>query len=165
MLYRLLSSEAGTISHSFPLALGVLHLMDEKSRLIENLDRARETMRALLRDLEAEHAETRELYPTWTIKELLSHITGWDDASIASLRAHSLGNLPGTPAARGIDPYNASTVLERQSLSLEQVIREWEYSREEFKQAIRDLPEEKLHEPFVFPWGPCATLDQLVEIF
>jgi hypothetical protein len=134
-------------------------------QLIAELEQAREVMRGLLRDLEAAHAESRELYPTWTIKELLAHITGWDDACIASLQAHSQGTAPATPAARGINPYNASTVAERQALPLEHVIKEWEQTREAFKQAIRDLPDEKFREAFVFPWGPKDTLGNMITIF
>jgi exonuclease VII small subunit len=132
---------------------------------IDELDHARQTMRKLLQDLEAMHASSWELYPTWTIKELLSHLAGWDDACIASLQAFLQDDAPGTPAARGIDLYNASTVAERAELPLEKVIQEWEQTREVFKLVIRALPAEKLDQPFVFPWGPTGTLDRLVHIF
>ena len=139
--------------------------MNRIDPLIAELVQARQVMRKLLADLEEAHAATRELYPTWTIKELLAHIAGWDDACIATLQAVTAGTLPATPAARGIDVYNASTVAERAALPLERVIREWEQTRETFIQAIRDLPPEKLDEPFIFAWGPAGTLTQLVEIF
>ncbi len=139
--------------------------MTNADQLIAELDRAREVMRALLRDLEAAHAQSRELYPTWTIKELLAHIAGWDDACIASLQAFSQGDVPATPAARGIDLYNASTVAEREALPLEHVIMEWEKTREIFKQAIREVPAEKIAERFVFPWGQQGTLEQMVMVF
>ncbi len=139
--------------------------MTNADQLIEELDQARQAMRGLLHDLEAAHASSQELYPTWTIKELLAHLAGWDDACIASLQALLHDHLPDTPAARGIDLYNASTIAERAELPLERVIQEWEQTREVFKQAIRDLPPEKLVQPFVFPWGPIDTLDSLVLIF
>ena len=139
--------------------------MSEKELLIKELDHGRELIQRLLKDLEEARCTSKEVYPTWTIKELLAHLTGWDDACIASLKAFSRNDVPATPASRGINPYNASTVHEREALSLEQVIGEWEYTREEFKQAIRDLPEEKVNEPFVMPWGPKSTLAEMVKIF
>jgi hypothetical protein len=139
--------------------------MTSVDQMIAELDQAREIMRTLLRDLEATHAASRELYPTWTIKELLAHITGWDDACIASLEAHSQGDVPTTPAARGIDLYNQSTVAERESLPLDQIIREWELTREVFKHFIRTLPPEKVDQPFVFPWGPKGSLVEMVKVF
>ena len=139
--------------------------MESKQQMILELGQAHEKTRALLRDLEAAQQGKRELYPTWTIKELLAHLTGWDDACIATLRAVSSGSAPATPAARGIDPYNTSTVLEREALSLEQVIQEWEVTRADFLLALRELPEEKLGGVFVYPWGPKGDLPEMVKIF
>ena len=139
--------------------------MASKEELIHELEQARYVMRALLWDLEKAHAESKELYPTWTVKELLSHLAGWDDACIASLQAHAQGDVPATPASRGIDLYNESTVAERAALPLEHVIKEWEQTRQVFLQTIRDLPAEKLAETFVFPWGPKGTLESMVTIF
>lgn len=139
--------------------------MNEKERLIADLEKGHAMVGQLLHDLEATHCESSEVYPTWTIKELLAHLAGWDDACIASLRAFAAGDVPATPASRGIDPYNESTVHEREALSLEQVIREWEFSRAEFITAIRELPDEKVNEPFVLPWGSKGTLARMVHVF
>ena len=132
-----------------------------KEQLIAELDQARDVMRQLIKDLDTQC----EVYPTWTVKELLSHITGWDDGCIASLNAHLTGDVPVTPAARGIDYYNSTTVYERQALPLEHVIREWETTRETLKQMIRSLPESKFYEPFTFIWGEKGTLEDMVNIF
>ena len=139
--------------------------MDERSQLIAELDQAHQATQALLRDLETAHQSNRELYPTWTIKELLAHLTGWDDACIASLQALASGTAPATPALRGIDFYNKTTVLERQALSLAQVIQEWEATRVVFIRMLRELPEEKARDIFVYPWGPEGSVAELVAIF
>lgn len=139
--------------------------MSTQQTFIAELEHARATMQGLLDDLEAAQKDRQEVYPTWTIKELLAHLTGWDDACIASLQAHLRGDVPATPAARGLDPYNASTVYEREALSLEQVIAEWDHTRETFKNLIRALPVDKVEEPFVFPWGPKGRLSDMVKIF
>lgn len=135
--------------------------MDEKTRLLEQLDQARA---ALLTALEGLDPQT-EIYPGWTAKHLLAHVTGWDEACTASLRAHAVGNEPGTPAVRGIDHYNAESVATREALSLEQVKRECALARQQFEAAIRDLPEEKFDQPLLFPWGRVGTIDFLVQIF
>ena len=139
--------------------------MNAQETYIKELEHARSTMQSLLDDLESAHKDNQEVYPTWTIKELLAHLTGWDDACIASLQAHARSEVPATPASRGIDPYNASTVHEREALSLEQVIQEWDHTRETFKALIHALPDEKVAEPFVFPWGPKGLLKDMVKIF
>jgi hypothetical protein len=133
----------------------------KRQRLIQQLDQARDRLQTLLANIDTE----REIYPGWTIKHVLAHIAGWDDATIASLRAHVKGDQPGTPAVRGIDYYNAQSVATREALSYEQVIREWELARDELKTIIQEMPEDKLAEPLLFPWGQTGTIAQIIAIF
>ncbi|MCP4543179.1 MAG: DinB family protein [Chloroflexi bacterium] len=135
--------------------------MDEKTRLIQKLDVSRAKIKAALADID----QQTEIYPTWTIKHILAHIAGWDDAAIASLRAHAGGDKPATPATEGIDAYNEASVATREALSYDRIAREWELARDQFKDAIREMPPEKLAEPLLFPWGETGTVAQIVHIF
>ena len=127
--------------------------MEEKSRLIEQLDQARQALKDVLTGLDPH----TEIYPGWTLEELYAHLAGWDEAVTASLHAHAVGNEPGTPAVRGIDYYNAESVATREPLSLEQTLKECDLAREQLKAAILELPAEKLKEPLVFPWGDIGS--------
>ena len=135
--------------------------MEEKTRLIQQLDAARVKMRAELADID----QQVEIYPGWTIKHVLAHIAGWDDATIASLRAHAGGEEPGTPATEGIDAYNEASVATRDPLSYDRIAKEWELARDQLKAAIKDMPPEKFDEPLLFPWGETGTVAQIVGIF
>jgi hypothetical protein len=139
--------------------------MDTKDQYIAELAETHQATRALLKDLETAHQTNRELYPTWTGKELISHLAGWDDACIAALNAFSSGATAPPPAAIGFDPFNASTVGKRKDLSLAEVIADWDARRRIFLEAIRDLPDEKVEAVMVFPWGPSGTLAEMVAIF
>lgn len=135
--------------------------MDQRSRLIEDLDRARETMRAVVNKVDPQ----REIYPGWTMKHVLAHIAGWDDATIASLHAHMGGQEPGTPAVRGIDYYNAESVATREPLSYEQVVHEWEFAREQVKDLLRQMPADKFEEPLLSAWGATGSVAGLIAVF
>ncbi len=135
--------------------------MEEKKQLIGQLDQARAHMLAVLDEIDTQ----TEIYPEWTIKQVLAHIIGWDDVTTAALHAHAHGQEPSTPAARGIDHYNAHSVATRQALSYEHIFKEFQLAREELKAAIRDMPDEKLAQPMLFPWGPTGTVAQIVAIF
>src|SRR3989304_460790 len=136
-------------------------MTDEKTQLIQRLEHAHDTVRGLLADIDTQAT----IYPGWTLKQLIAHFTGWDDAVTASLHAHAVGNEPATPAVQGIDPYNAVSVATREALSFEQTVKEWELAREQLKAAVRDLPAQKLAEPLLFPWGRTGTVAQLLAIF
>ena len=134
--------------------------MNEAEQLISDLDKARHKTLELLKTID----EKREVYPGWTAKQFIAHLTGWDEATNASLKAHAAGKEPGTPAYKGIDFYNEQTVAERVPLSYELIVKEWTVTRDELRELIQTLPAEKFIQPVVFPWGPTGSVKELVEI-
>ena len=134
--------------------------MQDKAHLMRAFDQAREKMRAVLPGIDTH----MEIYPNWTIKETLAHLAGWDDATIAALRAFGAGQPSPLLALRGIDFYNAQTVAERTDLQYEQIVQEWELVREQLKAILNDLPAERLGDKIVSPWGPITTVARLVTI-
>ena len=115
-----------------------------------------------LEQLVAQVDKEKEIYPEWTIREILAHFTGWDDAVVASLKSHAAGGIPTVVAERGPDVYNAATVTERESLGFDLIYREWQTTHEQLKIAIQNLPPEKMEESIVFPWGQNGTIEDLV---
>ncbi len=135
--------------------------MEIREKLIQRLYHAHEAVRTVVAYLDPEF----EIYPQWKLKELLAHLAGWDDATIAALKSHLVGESPDTPAARGINHFNAKTLADRRTFSLERIIQEWDLARQLLIDLICEMPAEKLVEPFVFPWGSLGTVDEIVDIF
>ena len=134
--------------------------MSKRERLIQQLDEARDEMRAILADTDPE----MRLSPTWTVKEVVAHITGWDVATIEMLRAHAVGEALDATEWVSIDHYNARTVETRRGLSYEQVVSEWEGTRDRLASILDEMQEEKYAEPLVYLWGQTGTVAQLVAI-
>jgi len=135
--------------------------LEAKKELIQQLDEARARLQAALADLDAQ----TEIYPPWRLKEMLAHLSGWDEATIESLQTHVGGGEPLTPAARGIDFYNAESVATREALSYEQVVKEMDATRERLKAIILDMPPDKFEQPMIFAWGPRGPVTKLVAVF
>ncbi len=135
--------------------------MDERQSLINALIHSRATIQGLLDVIDS----NRKIYPLWTVREIVAHISGWDDAVITSIKAHVDGHEPGTPAARGIDYYNAETVSTREGLDYDHIYREFVQTRKDLIALITGMPEAKLYEPFVLPWGETGTVRTIVNIF
>jgi hypothetical protein len=128
----------------------VHQLIQERTKLLNVVDR-----------LESE----RELYPGWTIKHFVAHLTGWDEATTASLQAHMGGKEPGTPAIRGINFYNEQSVATRTDLNYYQVRRECEIARAELCDVLKKLPQEKIEQELIFPWGSdSGSVPKLIAI-
>ena len=135
--------------------------MSDRNTYIERLETARTEMRKIVKVAQGNPT----IYQPWRMKEVLDHITGWDDAVIASIKSLLAGEVPATPAARGIDFYNKETVSSREAIPYEMRQREWEASRAELLDLIHEMTEEQLHAHFVMPWGTQGTIETLVEIF
>ncbi len=132
--------------------------MTSKDEMIHWLEESHRTIEQLVAQIDKE----RQLYPGWTIREVLAHFTGWDDAVIASLQSYSAGEMPKVVAARGPNVYNEATITERAALNFEHSYKEWQYTHEQLKIAIRNLPSDKLEEVIVFPWGQSGAIEELV---
>jgi hypothetical protein len=129
----------------------------------------------LVKRLETSHAQmivhldeidkNRKIYPLWTVREIIAHLSGWDDATIGFIRAIVAGETPATPAARGFDVYNAETVATREGLDYDRIYREYIETRNMLLDLIRVMPEAKITENFVLPWGGEGTLMDIINIF
>jgi hypothetical protein len=135
--------------------------MNQRESLIQRLETSRSQMLAHLDEID----KNRKIYPLWTVREIVAHLSGWDDATIAFIRAIVAGNEPATPAARGIDVYNAETVATREGLSYDHIYREYIETRKVLLDLIRAMPEEKITQKFVLPWGGAGTLVDIIDIF
>ena len=135
--------------------------MSDRETYIKRFENARAEMREILKLAQGNPT----IYQPWRMKEVLDHITGWDDAVIASIKSFLAGEFPAIPASRGIDAYNAETVSSREAIPYEVTQLEWEISRAELLDLMRKMTDEQLHTPFVLPWGEHGTIEDLVEIF
>ena len=135
--------------------------MSDKVTYIKRYETARAEMVEIVKLAQG----NQTIYQPWRMKEVLDHITGWDDAVIASIKSFLAGDVPATPAARGIDTYNVETVTSREAIPYEVTQREWEASRAELLGLMQKMTDEQLHTPFGFPWGGQGTIEDLVEIF
>ncbi len=135
--------------------------MSKRETYIQRYEASREKMREIVKLAE----ENQVIYEPWRMKEVLDHLTGWDDAIIASITSLLKGEAPATPEAHGNDAYNKATVSTREALPYALSQREWEASRVELLRLLRVMSEEQLHQPFALPWGSEGTIETVVEIF
>jgi len=133
---------------------------DAAESLIAKLDAARAQMLAAIEDFDP----AREIYPAWTLRHLLSHIVGWEEAAAIALEAHRDSVNPTLRAFRGIDPYNAESVDTRADLSFEQIQREWVAERARVIALLRALPAEKFAQEMLMPWGQTALPEALISV-
>ena len=82
------------------------------------------------------------IYPGWTIKELIAHITAWEIVIHKAILAYLAGDPPYFLHEQDFDIFNEEAVDFRASWSLEKVLQEWKRITLQAKEA--GLEEERL---------------------
>ena len=123
--------------------------MTSKAELIAQLEASHQAMLRVLDDIDP----GAEVYPGWGIKQVLAHLAGWDEATTMSLTSYIQGGTPDVVALAGDDTFNASSVSNRQQLSLEQTFHDWEKERENLIATLSALPDNQLDGEINFPRG------------
>jgi hypothetical protein len=133
----------------------------EKKVLLQLMDDTRLRIESLLPKIDT-HIE---IYPGWTIREVLEHVAGWDEAAIATLQAHLYDKPLSIPEIRDLDEYNALSISTRSGEQDEQILGEWRSKREVLRKMIEEFPENKFETPFPVPWGGKSTVTDMMEMF
>lgn len=128
--------------------------------LITSMELAREELNHLLEKVTPQ----TEIYPSWKVKQLLDHITGWDELMISVYQTHAQGGTPGRVVRHGINSFNEELVSAREGLSIIESRKAFNTSRAEVIQALRDIPPERLDLEFKAPWPGTCTVEKTVKI-
>lgn len=135
--------------------------LEEKTRLLELLAQTHSTTRESLEGVDLELAVYTD--SGWRIRDILGHIATWDRQVAKSLRAYRDGKDYALPN-HDEDAFNAQDISEQQELKTQQVFDEWEKAREEFKNAVEEIPFDRFPGDVLYPWGDeRGTIAFLVE--
>ena len=104
------------------------------------------------------------IYPGWTIKEVIGHITAWEIVIDKALKAYLKGDPPYFLHEQDFDLFNQEVVDFRGDWSLEEVFKEWNAVRDELIKTIRKFKIDDLDVEMVLPWGSERTVTELIEI-
>lgn len=136
--------------------------LEEKRRLIELLTQTHSTTREVLVGVDLDLRVYTD--SGWRIRDIIGHIATWDRQVANSLRAFRDGEeytIPDHDEAA----FNAKDVLRQQVLATEQIFKEWEQAREDFIEAVEDIPQDQFPGDVLYPWGDeRGTIAYLVDV-
>lgn len=135
--------------------------MEDCEILIQELITARNKLFCLIDQFDP----SLEVYPHWTIKDLLAHLAGWDEVVIETLSAFITGQPSQNPVIHGINAYNTQTTGQRTSIDLESIRFESESKRQQVISLLRLIPPDRLNEDIAYPWHAHGTIAQMMQIF
>jgi hypothetical protein len=127
-----------------------------KAELLSGLQEEYQNWQALLDEIGPARMDQPGVAGHWSIKDIVSHLTGWRRRTVARLQAVQRGQPeppPPWPAhLQTDDEINAWIYQSRQGSSVREVLDESHQVFQQLLAAIEGIPEEVLADVHRFPW-------------
>ena len=126
--------------------------IEDRNHLVERLTETQSAIRGILSGVDL----TTRAYSDsdWQIRDILGHIATWDREVTKSLRAFLAETEYLTPDLDDEETeFNQQAVLEQRKLSNQQIVAEWEQARNDFKNALNEIPHNLFPGDLIYPWG------------
>ena len=135
----------------------------DKNYLLERLAETHSAIRVTLKGIDLEMRVYTD--SDWRIRDILGHITTWDREVTKSLRAFLAGTEYVIPDLDEDETeFNQQAVLEQRELSTQQIYAEWEQAREDYKDALSQIPLNQFPGDLLYPWGnERGSIAKLIE--
>ena len=108
---------------------------------------------------------SQKVSPAWTVRDVVAHLSGWDEVFITFLQMILSGQAPAFAYIQNIDEYNDFAVKSRSGLKGDQIFDEFLEKNRMVIDLLAQLPDEVLDSQFTFPWGETGTVEDMVNIF
>lgn len=131
--------------------------------LLNEYDTNRAELLAAIAGLDEAALDTQGVVGDWSIKNLLAHLTAWEDWAVQALaEIASSGVLPARlkqPYEQGFATWNAAQVAEREELTPDEQLVELERVRAELRQALSQLDDARLAASIAWDSGSITLAD------
>jgi hypothetical protein len=120
--------------------------MDRRRRLLEQLDRAWMAFRESYAGLSQAVLLTPGVTQTWSVKDIIAHVTTWEGEALKHLPAILKGRKPPRYSVvyGGIDAFNGLMTARKANLSLAEVIEQQEQVHRRVVEVVERAPEDAL---------------------
>ncbi|MEE9598989.1 MAG: maleylpyruvate isomerase N-terminal domain-containing protein [Anaerolineales bacterium] len=126
--------------------------IENKNYLLKRLSDTHVSLQETLEGVELEQIIYKDT--GWRIRDILGHIATWDRVLIHAIQTYLNGSEYVIPGMVGDETdYNAEKVEEQRKLPTSEILQEWNRAREDFKDAVRQVPTDRFFDELAFPWG------------
>lgn len=134
-----------------------------KQEMVEKIFHERALFEQLIRSFTAEQLTTAGVEETWSVKDILHHITAWEQLMCQWLEEAMRDETPQRPSDWDeIHALNAQIAERGRSRSLDEVLADFYTSSERVLRVVTAVPEDALFDPNRFAWREGDPLWHMV---
>jgi len=117
----------------------------DRSQLLRRLDKVWKELRESYAGLSDSEMLEPGVTGTWSIKDIIAHVTSWENESLTHLPLILAGEKPPLYSITygGIDAFNAQTIEQKHNLSLDEVLQQRDETHRRLIDFIQRVPEEQ----------------------
>jgi len=137
----------------------------EKSDLISTIQQARQELERLLSEIPEEDMRKPGVSGDWSIKDLLAHLTAWQDFTMYRLRYAEEGTLPPIPplvSEDDFDKQNEKYFSQHQDTSLADVLINFRNTHQKMLAYIHQMDESFLNSKLPEEWFGGGSVIRLI---
>ena len=118
----------------------------DRPQLLKRVDRAWEALKASYAGLSHEKMTERGVTGTWSVKDIIAHVTCWEEETLKHLPLILAGGRPPRYSVThgGIDAFNAQMTERNGKLSLSEVLRRRDSTHSRLIDFIGSVPEDQI---------------------
>jgi len=133
----------------------------KRDEAITRLRAARKELQETLVGLTEEDMLRPNAVSKWSLKDLLAHIAAWDEEQLRVIQAFAMQPEPqyaySISERNDFAAWNQEQIAQRQELSLQQVMSEFENARRDLIQIVEGVTDQVLSRSKMTSWGQART--------
>src|SRR5262245_35569933 len=116
-----------------------------RSQLLEKLEKRWTEFKESYAGLSDSQMTESGVTGLWSVKDIIAHVTWWEEEALKHLPLITKGGRPRTYAAEygGIDAFNALMTEQKRRLSLSEILRQQNKTHRQLVHYIESVPEEQ----------------------
>jgi len=127
-----------------------------KTKLLQEIQDEHQRLEKTLAIVNAEQMVIPGVIDDWTVKDILAHITVWEQRMVGwiadAARGEAVQMLPPGMTWDDLDVWNEQTYLQHRDRSLEEVLSDFELSYPQALKAVQVISDQELIDPDYFEW-------------
>lgn len=136
--------------------------MDKKDQALAEFTASRRNLLGAIDGLSIQEMSMSNMVGEWSIIDLLGHITSWDEACLKLVRPIVESGEFQPSSIKSVQQYNEEQTAAKRDLPPRVILDELISVREEFIEALSELPDKAWEDVYPWPWGEVCPVHAMV---
>jgi uncharacterized damage-inducible protein DinB len=136
-----------------------------RERTLARLSETRQALHRAIQGLGIEDMTQVQVEGMWTIKDVLGHITSWEETCLEPFRRYAGGGPFQVDVIEDYLAWNDQQAARKRDIPLDVILDELAAVRQSLVDAARQLSPERWEQRVPFSWGGEGTIADVLDVF